>query len=371
VQSAALSAIDLHHPATFQSRGVTVPFTTPLLAGGRVRQSERTGIELLVPNSSGGRGVYILHWPGALELCNPTVHDRVLVEHLSHLSRIDPASVRNAALEIALEGYAGREAGAAAKAALDSDHSRLLLTRFLLLADLVEQAEPAGRKVTSLAERTPAFERQASLVLERIAPALGCPTAHLTASLTAMGTAFAPIGAERDDRTARIPRLITRLAEARDDFLRWLPPASQNEMASLGRTLTETMRVAFEGAEVILAETRTSLTDPLELLKRWIENPDKAMDLASRCDWLLDGWEHICLLWKMAGSEGARRVALLEMTQLLPVWPREVTDWLPIEIRSGAMDPACRVTSRIDTWRSGAAALAMVQRNERLRAMTT
>ena len=54
--------IQAYLPATFLERGVAVPFTTPMLAGTRARPSERGGTELLVPNPSGGTGVYILPW---------------------------------------------------------------------------------------------------------------------------------------------------------------------------------------------------------------------------------------------------------------------------------------------------------------------
>jgi hypothetical protein len=370
VQSDALSTTDLHQPATFASRGVTVPFTTPLLTGGRVRQSKRTGTEFVVPNSSGGRGVYILLWPGVLELCNPTVHDRALAQRVSCLARIDPANVRGSALDVALEGYAGRKAAAAAEVARQSDHSRVSLMQSLLVAALIEQVEPTLRKATALAESMPNFERQAGLVLRRIAPAAGCSPAHLTIVLSAMGAAFASIGVERNGHTARVPRLIIRLAEARADIARWLLANPQNDMEPLGRALTGTMAGALDGAEAMLAQTRATLADPVKLLQSWIANPDDAAGLVARCDWLLDGWEHICLIWKIADSDSSRRAALLEMVQSLPVWPREVNDWFPAQIPLEAMNLACRVVSRNDAWRSGAAALAMIERNEALRAMS-
>jgi hypothetical protein len=347
-----------------------VPFTTPLLAGARVRRSNRSGIELVVPNPSGGRGVYILLWPGVRELCNPTIHDRVLIQRVTLLSRIDPASIRDVALEVALEGYAGREAIAAAKAASDNDLSRRLLTHFLLLAELVQQVEPTGRKATKLTEWTPDFERRAGHILRRIAAAFGRPAEFLTTGLAAMGTAFAPVGVGGDERTARIPRLIARLTEARTDISSWLAAEPGDGIGPLGRTVTERMRVTCNGSEALLAHARAALADPMALLKRWVADPEDPVELASRCDWLLDGWDCICLLWKTAESEASRRAALLEMTQLLPVLPRQVTDWLPIQIRPDTMDPACRVTSRNDTWRSGGAALTLIQRNETLRSMS-
>jgi hypothetical protein len=371
VQCHALSTTGLHQPATFASRGVTVPFTTPLLTGARVRQSKRTGTEFVVPNSSGGRGVYILLWPGVLELCTPTVHDRALAQRMSCLARIDPANVRGSALDVALEGYAGRKAAAAAEVARQSDHSRVSSMQSHLLAALIEQVEPALRKATALAESMPDFERQAGLVLRRIAPAAGSSPAHLTIVLSSMGAEFASIGVERNGHTARIPRLIIQLAEAQADIARWLLANPQNDLEPLGRAVTGTMAGALDGAEAMLAQTRATLADPVKLLQSWIANPDDAAGLVARCDWLLDGWEHNCLIWKIADSDSSRRAALLEMAQSLPIWPREVNDWFPAPIPLESMNLACRVVSRNDAWRSGAAALALIERNETLRAMST
>ena len=143
-------------------------------------------------------------------------------------------------------------------------------------------------------------------------------------------------------------------------------------MEPLGRAVTGTMcKEQRDGAEAMLAQTRATLAEPVKLLQSWVASPDDAAGLAARCDWLLDGWEHICLVWKVADSDSSRRAALLEMTQSLPVWPREVNDWLPAQIPLQAMNLACRVISRNDAWRSGAAALAMIERNEALRAMST
>ena len=185
-----------------------------------------------------------------------------------------------------------------------------------------------------------------------------------------MGAAFASIGVEREGPTARVPRLLIRLAEARADIACWLLANPQDDMEPLGRAVTGTMAGARDGAEAMLAQTRATLADPVKLLQSWVANPDDAAGLVARCDWLLDGWEHICLVWKVADLDSSRRAALLEMMQSLPVWPREVNDWLRGQIPPETMNLACRVVSRNDAWRSGAAALALIERNEMLRAMS-
>src|SRR6185312_6270624 len=121
----------------FLERGVLVPFTTPVLAGARARPSERCGTELLVPNLSGGRGVYVLPWNNVSRLCRPTVHDRRLNQKVETLITVTPGSIRQAAREVAIEGLAGREAQFAAAKAADRDHRARLRTNFLLLVRLL------------------------------------------------------------------------------------------------------------------------------------------------------------------------------------------------------------------------------------------
>jgi hypothetical protein len=370
VPANALPLIESHHPATFRSRGVAAPFTTPMLAGTRVRASGRTGIEFVVPNPSGGRGVYILHWPGVCALCKPTVHDTMLFRRFSSLAHIDTANIREAAWDVAMEGHAGREAVLAAKSAVAADRSQRLLAHFLLLTGLVEQMDPNGGKATPLAERTAGLERRASAALDRLASSIGQPAAYLTGGLLAMGNAFTPVGIAPNDRTARIPRQILRLEETVSALSIWLAQAPENDIGGLGRTVTAAMQVACGNATSVLEATRMELADPVALLRKWCAGPAAVQALAGRCDALLDGWERVALLWVSAMSTGSRRSALLEMIPLMPILPREVMDWAGISIPAEAMGPSCRVTSNDDTWRSGGAALGLIERNEKLRAMS-
>jgi hypothetical protein len=369
VQTSAPPVQD-HHPATFRSRGAAVPFTTQLLVGARARDSKRAGVELVVPNPSGGRGVYVVQWPGVRALCTPTVHDTVLFHGIAQLKRIDPAAVRSVALDVASGGYAGRDAMEAADAARGRDNVQRLLTEFLVVAALVEQVEPAGRRMRRIAERTPDFDRRADLALRRIAPSFGCPASHLLNGLAALGAAFTPVGALANDQTARIPRMVVRLKETRQEVSHWLVTDSASDIGGLGKVVTEAMDATAFYADAVLAGVTTTLADPLALLRRWVIQPDDPLDLAARCDWVVDGWERICLLWKIADSMASRRAALLEMAQLLPMLPREINLWVDGAVAQVPMDEACRVVSNNDAWRSGGAAFALIQRNELLHAMS-
>lgn len=356
---------------TFQSRGVAAPFTTPLLVATRVRQSRSRVIELVGPSPSGGRGVYVLNWSGVRALCNPTVHDTVLFRRCSGLGAITPALVREVALEVALAGHAGPGALAAARNTMAQDRSRGLLAHFLLVMELVEQLDPNGQRFASIEQRTADLDRRAKAVLQRIAPSLGQHPTQLAAGLTAIGEAFAPIGVASDDRNARIPQLLARLEETHAELSRWLDADPTNEIGGLGRAIADAMVGACDSCSAVLAKTRSMLVDPRALLKRWMVDANGVRTAIARCEWLLDGWERVSLLWLAANSRASRRAALLEMAPLVPVLPREVMEWTDISIPTDAISQVCRVTSGQDDWRTGGSAFALIERNEKLLAMST
>jgi hypothetical protein len=382
VQNHTLPLTGHHHPATFRSRGVAVPFTTPMLAGARVRQSDNAGIELVVSNPSGGRGVYILGWLGVRALCSPTVHDTRLFQRFRHLAAVDPSRIRRAARAVAAEGYAGRTAVSAAATAMANDRSERLLAHLRLLTRLADQHAPDGPRPADLAERTPDLDRRASVTLHQLAPSLGRPAARLAIDIMAIADAFAPLGTappgigapkgiSRNDQNGRIPRLIGRTDATSSALFSWLDTDVDNDIGDLGRAVAEAMRTATRTAEAVLEVVRAALSDPAALLQRWVRDAAGVRASASRCDWLLDGWERVCLLWAIATSDASRRAALLEMAPLVPVLPREVEEWTDVAIPREAMNELCHVTNSRDAWRSGGAALGWIQRNEQLRAMST
>jgi hypothetical protein len=346
-----------------------VQFTTPLLAGARMREARNEGKELVVPNPSGGRGVYVLNWPGVRALGQTTLHDTVLFQRSSLLPAIEPASVRNAALEVAREGHAGRGAAAAAEATIARDRAQCVRAHYLLVTGLVEQVDPDTSAALVPAGRTTNLDLRARAALHRIAPSLGRPPADLAAALTALGDAFAPIGVATADHDARVPRLLIRLEETQAKLSAWLQADPNNDIGGLGEAIRAAMGRACESGARVLDRTRSMVSDPTALLRRWITDQSGVLAWTRRCDWLLDGWERVCLLWLSASTRSSQRAALLEMAPLVPVLPREVTEWTGISFPPETMLQACRVTSHQDSWRTGSAAFGLIERNEKLLAM--
>jgi hypothetical protein len=358
-----------YHPGTFLERGVVVPFTTPLLFGTRARPAGPKRVDLLVPNPSGSRGVYVLHWSGVRELCRPTVHDARLNEKISALQSLSPAAIREAAREVAAEGLAGREAQDAAKTARDADQKQHALTFFLLVMALVEQVE-----VTRVGESAPdrdgvaGAQDRTKRAVALVAPRLGRKPEGMGSQFRDIALAFAPLGTGASATQARVARGIASLRSLHDDMRAWAGRYA-DEAGSLAGMIAEAAGLTLSLASRAVNDARTLLTNLPDLLRRWEAAPQTVAKLIERPDWLLDGWEQISLIWVSAKDEMARRAVLPEMASLVPVIPREALEWIGAPI-SG--DPALgfrRTVPLNEDWRRGGELVDRVVRNERLRAL--
>ena len=357
-----------YQPATFLDRGVSVPFTTPFLLGARIRPTDsRAGLEVVISNPSGGRGFYIVPWAALPEVCTPTVHDRRLWQRLSDQTAITPSLVRETARIVAAEGLAGREAAAAAAQARTDDGAARMRANFLLLLDLIHRTEtPAEARTPAHADTPTQIEHRAKRAIARIAPRLGVGPDIVAAWLEALAGAFCGVGAPGDTTASRTRGLKARIGTMIEEVELWVArspdPAEQHGaalVADAARLTLNCARAAFKDLDGLLSDTPT-------LLRAWREDPNGLARRAGRPDWLLDGWEIICELWRDAPAE-AREGALWEMAMLAPVMPREVEDWLGIEEDWDRPTRLRRIVRGNEDWRSGRM-LDIVARNERLRA---
>ncbi|HVZ06914.1 hypothetical protein [Rhodopila sp.] len=363
------SPADLHHPATFQDRGAAVPFTTPMLAGARVRDTGRQGKELVVHNPSGGRGVYILPLRGIRQHYRPTVHDVLLARRIDTLPTLSPSSVREAARATAAEGYAGDAARPVARGAAEADRTRALMSEFHLLNLLVEQIEPSGDKITDVGAQAAELQRRGRGVLTRLSRRFGRSGPELGQALAAMAVLFAPVGVDGDPVPSRIVRLTSLVRQTRDQIL---DTAARGEtgVGALGRAIAASADIVLLCAEAALAAARALTSDPVALLVRWFGGHADVVATATRPEWFLDGWEQITLLWRVSANSQDRLAALFEMAQIIPSLPREAMQWSPRPLPASALTPNVHVASHNDAWRVGANALLLIERNERMRAMS-
>jgi hypothetical protein len=363
-----LPLVQSYHPTTFLERGVAVPFTTPMLSGARARPGERGGPELIVPSPSGSRGVYVLAWSSVRELCHPTVHDSRLNQKVAAMGTVTPSAIRAAARDVAAEGLAGRAAASAAGSARETEQQEVLVANFRLLLALVEQVEP-DEAVQAADEATDsALEARAKRALARIAPRLGGSAEHLATSLENMAPLFAGTGLGVGGDAGRAGRALDVVRRVRNETLAWSQQAS-DESAEQAAMVANVADLTIGCTESTLADAHAQIRDMTGLLQRWLTEEAKIRQFAARPEWLLDGWEQVCLLWLTAQSDTARRAVLPEMTLMVPVIPREAGDWVERPIEMDSATRFRRTVSLNEDWRTGSAVFGLVARNEQIRAL--
>ena len=367
--------VDFHKPGSFLERGIAVPFTTPQLAGARIRPAARTGTEFVVPNPSGGRGVYILTWSGVRQLCRPTVHDTLLHQRVSRLKVMEPGGVRLAARQLAAEGVAGRDAFSAAAASAAADREELILINFLMLVTLMEQIEPAGLRIAAGTQRTPELDLRARRIVTRVSATIGRSVAQIGEDLEALSALFVAIGLDADMPPARLPRLMARLDDAADRLAKWAAGNQSDVSTGLAASLGRSAAVTVECARGTLASARRLTHDLQDLLRAWAAAPDEIVRQATRTEWILDGWERFCLLWETAPHISQQRAVLREMAQLVPMLPKEGNawgdQWGDQRAELETLEPTLRAAKLNSGWRGGGASHGLVARNERLQGLIT
>lgn len=367
MDSPFLPPVQPYHPTTFLERGVAVPFTTPLLGGTRARPAEKGGLELVVPNPSGGRGVYVMGWNGIIALCRPTLHDKQLCERIAVVKHVTPATIRRVAREVAAEGLAGEAAMEAAQTAMKGEHDDRLLANYQLLVRLVEQI---GLKLPAEGGQEPNMETRARATVAHIAPGLGRTPPWVAAALEAIAGCLTLVGIKAASKDARIPRLMVLLADTRDQVSEWSQTQVEDDQASYARMVCNVAELTLALARTTLTRVHALTDDVRDLLRSWSIDPLTITQIAARPEWLLDGWEKICLIWQLASDDAGRRAALAEMAELIPVLPKEAKEWCEI---SQDVDVAVRLRRLVrlnEDWRTGGTVYSLIARNEHIRAIT-
>ncbi len=290
--------------------GVHLPVMAPMLCGVRVRLG-RQGLEFILPNPSGGRGVYVAAWHVVTGFAAPSLHDTLLVERLSGLDMIGPAEVRLAARMVALDGHAGHEAAEAARqvqAALELASLRLRAQSLLTLARRGGFHSPED--AASCLDR-PGFNRLADRLGwrgQQLAEALQQLSVQYASVAIGAGSARGPAG--EGGRWNRLLFLVRRLRHslAEEQFCR-----SGADGIMLGRVIAAADR-CIEQAEHLLPEIEATLADPLPLLEAWRDGAGAGR--LQTLETAFDGWDRICLLWFDVQTPRARQSLIPEIAAL-------------------------------------------------------
>jgi hypothetical protein len=357
-------------PATFAERGVTVPFTTPAIAMARLRPTDGGAPELIVANPSGAEGSYVFPLRALPDFTTPSMHDRLLLDHLLELPAITPSAIRAAARATAATGAAGRAAAKSAKAAAARELQEQLLTNLLLITKLLRQAgfaEVDWRRLDLADRETRATTRG---YLGRYERKLGLKPEAMLALVEELCPMLAPIGIGGEAFKAAHEVTVERLVHLAASLREWAKGEALDQAKGvelIARCADFTVAKARES----LAVARATTDDMIALLQAWRARERSLLRDLARPDWLLDGWAEIAALWEAAVDDEreAQRLVLARIESLVPVLPKEALSGPAFDAMPQRQLSQRRWVRLKEDWRSGSLGLDDAARVEQAKGL--
>lgn len=355
-----------YEPATFLDRGVTVPFTTPILMGARARPSEdREGLEVIIANPSGSSGVYILPWAAIPQICSPTLHDRRLWYLLRDVKILSPRIVREAVEAAALEGLAGREASQAVRRSRAAREAREKRINFALLLNLIKHTEgPNPAQPSPELDDPRHLKMRGQRAVLQSAQQLRMTTEAVANALEELSKAFNGFGLPSDNEPTPSRELIQDLQAVAADLSVWREAFPDALGAAPANLLQESLEHTMHCASQSVEEFDQMLGDTFAAIRAWKQDRNDLHQRLTRLDWLLDGWDVIVGIWNST-SRLEKENAIMEMALLAPILPKEITGWFGLDVDWARPHRNHKIVQQFEDWRSGRA-LDMIARNENL-----
>ncbi len=357
-------------PSTFAERGVAVPFTTPLLAQARLRLDRNEQFEFLLPNFTGGKGVYVMPWKTVPSMMTVTLHDRLLFDAISKLEVHSPESIRHASLEVQASGVAGPDAALAAAKALDRDGQYLVLTQFILVTELLKLVGMGAADLLRPGMNVDESRRMARQALGKVAQIVKVQPEMLSAVVERLGAVVAPVGLPYCPEPGRLRALATRLDEFCAELDRWAN-LDLSDASDLARFVAEVGRHTLELVKMRMVQMDKVCADAKQIIHGEQRFRTAILAHVGRISWLLDGWDFILAMWEsVRDAPGeAQQSMVADISRLVPVIPKEE---IAMSTESFDMDALARIQRRWvrvnEDWRTGALDMPAVMRMESLKA---
>jgi len=299
-----------------------------MLAHARLRISARGTREVVIRNPGGGDGWYVGQWHSMIDAARLSVHDRLLYRRIEAAEAVEPLAVRRIVREVALEGFAGRQARDAAEAALTAEANALFHTHLSLLKRMLQQAGLAEQAAAlAEAQSAEALAHMAPSLLAGLAQPAGTSAEILADRTAALAAQLAPLGLAdgAEGHLARDLAGLVALNSALDGAGGDGGPAEPHEadpvlVVAVQRCADATIREAEAARGAALAGAER----PLALLAGGDALIGQCARQMQRMAWLLDGWPALVAVWTSGrpGGPSALRRALCEIAMNLPPMPR-------------------------------------------------
>lgn len=311
-------------PATFQERGISVPFTTPLLSQARLRRDGDNRFEFLLPNFTASRGNYVMPMKGLSSVMTLTVHDRILFEQIEALESHSPEQVRQAVLAVQATGICGPDAAARAAELLELDSQYLVLTQFILVTELLKLVGIGAADLLRPGMSTEDSKRMARVALAKVAGMVGIAPDELANRVDDLGAVVAPVGLSQCPRPGRLRILALRLEAFAAELTEWAE-GDGSDAAPLGAHCAALVRQTLAQVQQRIGRLDVLCRDPMQIVHDASRLRQEVADQVGRIAWLLDGWDFLLILWDNVrhGTPSAKRELLGELSYMIPAIPRE------------------------------------------------
>ncbi|MFM2042336.1 MAG: hypothetical protein RLY86_912 [Pseudomonadota bacterium] len=357
-------------PSTFAERGVAVPFTTPLLAQARLRLDRNEQFEFLLPNFTGGKGVYVMPWKTVPSMMTVTLHDRLLFEALSKLETHSPETIRRASLEVQASGVAGPDAAVTAGRCIDRDNQYLVLTQFILVTELLKLVNIGAQDLLRPGMTAEDSKRLARQALAKVAAMVKLPADQLSAVVDRLGAAASPVGLPQCPEQGRLRTLAARLGTFCDELTTWAG-LDASDVSELGRFVAGVGRHTLELVKMRLTQLDKVCAEPKQIIHDEPRFRAAITGHVDRISWLLDGWDYILSTWESVRHQPGepQQTAVADISRLVPVIPKEEITMSAADFDMEALAKIQRRWVRMnEDWRTGALDMPAVMRIEGIKA---
>jgi hypothetical protein len=226
--------------------------------------------------------------------------------------------------------------------------------------------EPPGQTVPPEQGSAASLESRARAATARVAPLLGLTPQAVASLLEQLASLYVPVGVGAGAATARLPALCAAMTRTRQEAADWWQRHGDDGGTEAG-LLAMVCDLAVACTEATLAEARSLTNDLPDLIQRWRRSGDELSRLIARSEWLADGWDRILPMWDHAKTLPQRAGVLGEITVMLPVIPKEATDWVRIGLdMQSELTRHRRKISLLEDWRTGLTLHDIIARNEGL-----
>ena len=356
---------EAHLPSTFEERGASVAFTTPGLAGARIRADDRHGLTVLLKNFAGSTATYAVPVGSLFEVISTTVHDKALIEAIQVANARSPSAIRRETIRVMALGLAGPEGKDRATAIIEADNQfRADLEQIVLISTLKAVNADMTKFANIDFKNSQAIHALKKHLYELLSP-LGMGPELIDSRLADLSDALSFIGFPHEGMYGRLRNVLVELK----DFERKMGYKAGATNAEFGMVFDFASKTAKQNLAVsdpIIRAMDGLLADLAFLMKNWDTKFPVVLKNADRLSWLLDGWESVLAF--AAHCDNWDGETIWENTDMLasmlPMVPRaEALTDAEEQADSSVMGSRVRIKA-LHNWKDGKPDPDMVKRME-------